>query len=292
MQKKEKTFITVSTKIEAPVQKVWDLWTQPNHIINWNFASDDWHCPWAKNDIREGGKFIWRMEAKDGTFGFDFSGGYDLIKENEQIEETLDDERKVKITFREEGDQTYVTEVFEAETQNPLEMQKAGWQAILDNFKKHAEANAKFERVHFEIEIEANPEKVYTTMLDKKYWKDWTYIFNPTSDFLGSWEKGEKIVFFGTGEDGKTGGMVGIIEDNISNQLVNICYVGIIKDGKEITEGPEVDKWAGGHEIYTFEDKNGNTLLKVDFDSTSDFKKYFTETYPKALEQLKTICEQ
>lgn len=292
MKTTEKTLITVSTTVKAPIQKVWDCWTQPSHIINWNFASDDWKCPWAKNSVYKEGKFVWRMEAKDGSFGFDFSGIYDFVKENEQIDETLDDGRKVKITFREEGDQTLVTEVFEAETQNPVDMQKNGWQAILDNFKKYTESNTKFERVHFEIEIDANPEKVYATMLDKKYWKDWTSFFNPTSDFKGSWDKGKKIVFLGTGEDGKTGGMVAKIEDNIPNQLVNICYVGIVKDGEEITKGPDVEKWVGGHEIYTFGDKNGNTLLKVGIDSTPDFKKYFTETYPKALKKLKTICEQ
>ena len=141
MATQEKTTIKVETNVAAPVEKVWDFWTQPNHIILWNFASDDWHCPWAKNDVRAGGKFVWRMEAKDGSFGFDYSGKYTKIIPNERIEKTIDDGRKVNITFREEGDQTHVTEVFEAETQNPLEMQKEGWQAILNNFKKHVENN-------------------------------------------------------------------------------------------------------------------------------------------------------
>ncbi|MCG6186164.1 SRPBCC family protein [Maribellus maritimus] len=296
MQKKEKTFITVSTKIEAPVQKVWDFWTQPNHIINWNFASDDWFCPWAKNDIREGGKFVWRMEAKDGSFGFDFSGTYNFVKEKEQIEETLDDERKVKITFRGEGDETHVKEVFEAENENPIEMQKKGWQAILNNFKKYVEASGTMENIHFEILIDAKPEKVYKIMLAHKTYREWTKIFNPTSHYKGSWEKESKILFIGIDENGNEGGMVSRIKENIPNQFVSIEHLGLLENGVEKTSGPEVEPWSGGLENYTFTDQNGKTLLKVDMITKTkldeNMSSYFTETWPKALEKLKTICEQ
>lgn len=292
MSTTENTFITVSATIKAPVQKVWDLWTRPAHIINWNFASDDWRCPWAKNDIRKGGKFVWRMEAKDGSFGFDFGGTYTKILPNKKLEYTLDDERQVKILFEEKDNRSVVTEIFEAEAQNPVEMQKSGWQSILNNFKNYVESNSKFERVSFDIEIDVSPENVYSIMLDKKHWKEWTMIFNPTSYFKGSWEKGAKIVFLGTDEDGKKGGMVSIIEENIPNQFLSICYTGIVKGEKEITKGAEAEKWKGGHENYTFVEKNGKTVLKVDLDTTSEFKKYFTETYPKALKKLKIICEQ
>lgn len=139
METQEKTTIKIETIVAAPVKIVWKSWTQPNHIIHWNFASDDWHCPHAENDLREEGKFVWRMEAKDGSVGFDFVGEYRKVKPNQLIEYTIEDGRKVKITFDEEGNQTHVTEVFEAESQNPLEMQKGGWQAILNNFKKYVE---------------------------------------------------------------------------------------------------------------------------------------------------------
>ncbi len=139
MKAEEKILITVETNTNAPIEKVWNYWTQPEHITQWNFASDDWCCPWAKNDAREGGKFVWRMEAKDGSFGFDFSGTFIKVIPNELIEETLDDGRTVKISFKENGNQTQVIEIFEAETENPIELQKSGWQAILNNFKKHVE---------------------------------------------------------------------------------------------------------------------------------------------------------
>ena len=137
----DKTKITVAANVNAPVEKVWKLWSEPEHIKKWNNASDDWHTPAAENDLRKGGKFSARMEAKDGSFGFDFGGTYDEVKTNELIAYTLGDGRKVEVHFNREGDTTKVVETFDAETQNSVEMQKGGWQAILDNFKKYTEAN-------------------------------------------------------------------------------------------------------------------------------------------------------
>jgi uncharacterized protein YndB with AHSA1/START domain len=134
-----KTEITVKSTINAPVKKVWDFWSSPEHIKQWCNASDDWHAPQAENDLRTGGKFSTRMEAKDGSFGFDFGGVYDDVKTNELITYTMGDDRKVRIIFEADGDKTHVTETFEAEAQNPVEMQRGGWQAILDNFKKYTE---------------------------------------------------------------------------------------------------------------------------------------------------------
>ena len=139
MKTQNKKIITVENTINAPVEKVWQYWTKPEHITQWNNASEDWHTPRAENDLREGGSFSARMEAKDGSFGFDFGGVYDSIIINKYIEYTLGDTRKVKITFTPDGKKTKVTESFEAESTNPVEMQKVGWQAILDNFKKYTE---------------------------------------------------------------------------------------------------------------------------------------------------------
>lgn len=137
-----KSIITVEQTIEAPVSKVWEYWTKPEHITKWNNASDDWHTPRAENDLREGGMFSARMEAKDGSMGFDFGGIYDAVRHNEYIEYTMGDGRKVKVNFDAKGDSTYVRESFEAETMHSEEMQRAGWQAILDSFKKYTEASS------------------------------------------------------------------------------------------------------------------------------------------------------
>jgi len=141
METAAKTAITVATTINAPVEKVWRFWSLPEHITKWCSASDDWHTPKAENDLRTGGKFLSRMEAKDGSFGFDFGGVYDAVKTNELIEYTIGDGRKVTIQFAANGNETKVTETFEAESTNPIEMQRGGWQAILNNFKKYVEAN-------------------------------------------------------------------------------------------------------------------------------------------------------
>ena len=140
MDTQEKTVITVETIVNAPVAKVWEYWTKPEHITKWNFASDDWHSPRAENDLRTGGKFSARMEAKDGSMGFDFGGVYDDVRENEYIEYTLGDDRKVKIYFKGQGDSTHVKESFEAENTHSIELQRGGWQAIMDNFKKYVES--------------------------------------------------------------------------------------------------------------------------------------------------------
>jgi uncharacterized protein YndB with AHSA1/START domain len=135
----EKNTITVEARINAPLNKVWELWTNPQHIVNWNNASADWHTTKAENDLREGGRFESRMEAKDGSFGFDFWGVYDTVKTHQLIAYTLGDGRKVNLTFTPNGNTTNITETFDPENENPIEMQKGGWQAILDNFKKYAE---------------------------------------------------------------------------------------------------------------------------------------------------------
>jgi len=141
MATQEKTVLTVETTVNAPVEKVWEYWTKPEHIIKWNSASEDWHTPRAENDLRVGGNFSARMEAKDGSFGFDFGGTYDAVTTNKHIAYTIGDGRKVVIDFTPEGDGIKVVESFDAESTHSLEMQQGGWQAILDNFKKYTEAN-------------------------------------------------------------------------------------------------------------------------------------------------------
>ena len=141
MSNEGKTVITVQNTVNAPVEKVWDYWNKPEHITKWAAASDDWHTTRSENDLRVGGSFVSRMEAKDGSFGFDFGGIYDAVDNNQYIEYTLGDGRKVKINFDAEGGSTKIIESFDAESENPVEMQQGGWQAILDNFKKYVEAN-------------------------------------------------------------------------------------------------------------------------------------------------------
>jgi len=130
-----KPVITISAEVNAPIAKVWESWTTPAHIMQWNHASDDWHCPASSNDVRTGGKFSATMAAKDGSFSFDFNGDYNEVKELELIDAVMGDGRMWKTYFKATGDKTMVTERFEAESENSLELQQGGWQSILINFK-------------------------------------------------------------------------------------------------------------------------------------------------------------
>ena len=134
--------ITVQTKIKARKDKVWKFWTTPEHIQNWNFASDDWICPEARNNLEVNGEFSYRMESKDGELGFDFEGTYYNILEEELIAYKMADGRSVSIEFLQDEDFTIVTETFEPEDQNSKDLQKNGWQAILDNFKTYVESQS------------------------------------------------------------------------------------------------------------------------------------------------------
>jgi uncharacterized protein YndB with AHSA1/START domain len=131
--------ITVAATVNAPIAKVWEYWNGPEHITKWCQASPDWHAPFAENDARTGGKFKTTMAAKDGSFSFDFGGVYSDVKEHSLIAYSMDDGRQVKVLFENLGDSTKVTETIDPENQNPIEMQRGGWQAILDSFKKYTE---------------------------------------------------------------------------------------------------------------------------------------------------------
>lgn len=291
MDKSAGSLITVSAIINSPVGRVWEFWTKPYHIIRWNHASDDWLTSWSENDLRPGGGFLSRMEARDGSFGFDFSGVYNFISENKQISLTLDDGRKVDVFFTESGSSTEIKETFEAENENSVELQRQGWQAILDNFRNYAAGYGKREVLIYETVIKAPADVVYKTMLEHESYAGWTSVFNPTSRYSGNWEKGSRMFFIGTDSNGKEGGMVSKIRENLKNRYVSIEHYGILKEGKEVISGEEVEAWKGFLENYSFSETGGKTKLTIDIDTNQEFRGYFTETWPKALEKLKLMCE-
>ncbi|NEU06884.1 SRPBCC domain-containing protein [Flavihumibacter sp. R14] len=150
-------------------------------------------------------------------------------------------------------------------------------------------------KLQFTVSINAPASRVYDVMLgisSKSTYEQWTSLFNPTSSYEGSWDKGNKMLFIGVDEKGEKGGMVSRIVENIPNQFVSVQHYGLVKGDKEISEGPEVEKWANGFENYTFQENNGTTTLTVDLDTTEDFLDYMNETYPKALDKLKELCEK
>lgn len=150
-------------------------------------------------------------------------------------------------------------------------------------------------KIQYTTNIKAPASKVYEAMLglkNKSTYEQWTAMFNPTSSYEGKWDKGSKILFVGVDEKGEKGGMVSQIMENTPNKFVSIRHYGLVQGGKEITSGPDVEKWANGRENYTFEESAGNTKVIVDLDTAEDFVDYMDEAYPKALAKLKEICEK
>lgn len=146
-------------------------------------------------------------------------------------------------------------------------------------------------KLNYSIAIQAKAEKVFTTMLNKPTYEQWTAAFNPGSTFEGGWNKGDKIYFIGFGEDGKKGGMVSRIAENIPNEFISIQHYGILDGDDEITEGPLVDSWRDALENYTFSENNGVTTVSVETDTSEDYADYFNDTWPRALKILKELCE-
>lgn len=150
-------------------------------------------------------------------------------------------------------------------------------------------------KVKFNVTINAPGNKVYDVMLglsQKSTYEEWTAIFNPTSSYEGNWDKGSKMLFIGINEKGEKGGMVSEVFDNIPNRFVSIRHYGFLKAGVEITEGPEVEQWANSFENYYLKENNGATEVTIELDTTEDFLDYMNQTYPKALDKLKIMCEK
>ena len=287
-----RTLITIEAHINAPKEIVWNCWTKPEHITKWSYASDDWCTPRAEVDLNPGGRFTSRMESVDGKMGFDFGGIYTQIELYTKIEQKLDDDRKVVVKFLSESNSTHVIQTFEAEETNPVEMQRGGWLAILNNFKRYAESRHNLESIHFDIYIDASPEKVHQTMIEDESYSIWTAEFNPGSHFKGSWEKGAEIHFIGTDKDGSQGGIGSRVRENIPGKSIELEHLFIIKNNEIEKGNPVADVWSGAREEYTFERKDGGTHLKIRQDIMPAYKSYFMETWPKALIKLKSLCEE
>ncbi|NMM47353.1 SRPBCC family protein [Marinigracilibium pacificum] len=279
---KETTKIKVSTKINSPINIVWNVFTDANHITQWNFASEDWFCPIATNPLEVNKEFSWRMEAIDGSMGFDFNGTYQNIDVNKLIEYKIEDGRKVSISFLSDGETTEIIEVFEPESTNPLELQQQGWQAILNNLKRYAESQNNLKRQFYDIEINSNPETVYKALLNKETYGKWASVFSPGADYEGNWETGSLITFTGTDNDGKQSQMHSKVIKSIPDRLIILEHQGMSNDDSS---------WNGAKEIYTLIDRKGSTFLRVAMDTTPDYIEFFSKKWPKALKEIKSLSE-
>jgi uncharacterized protein YndB with AHSA1/START domain len=282
--------ITIQAIINAPIQKVWDNFTQPEHICKWNAASDSWHTTKATNDLQVGGKFCYTMAAKDGSFSFDFEATYTEVNAPYGFKSILGDGRYFETQLLETEGGIIIKEIFEPETENSADMQRSGWQSILNHFKNYAEEKIT---LRFDAMIQAPVEKVFTLMFAEETYSEWAKIFNPTSYCIGDWQKGSLMKFLGTDEEGKAGGMITKVAERIENQCLLLEHIGVIKDGEELLEGPAVDAFKGAREQYYYAAFSADTTaLQVVMDSTGEWDEYFMSTWPTALEKIKEICER
>lgn len=279
------------TRIHKPLAYVWTAYNQPNHIVRWNAASDDWHCPQSQVDLRPGGRFCNRMESRDGAYAFDFEGEYQEVVPESKLVYTLDDGRLVEVVFEALGDETRVKVAFEAENTHPHPMQQQGWQAILERFAAYTERLKGLNPLHFEQQIAASPEKVAALMLGADTYPFWTAAFNGSSGFRGSWEEGEEICFIGKKENGKEVGMIGEIAVHRPAEYVAISFTGLWDDGQAIYADAEVAAFKDTREEYRFVKREGGTLLVVDIDDVGEHYEHFMETWPNALRELKKLAE-
>ncbi|MBS9525816.1 SRPBCC domain-containing protein [Litoribacter alkaliphilus] len=283
--------VKLTVSIKAPLSQVWGSWTSAEHIVNWNFASEDWHCPKAKLELRSGGEFSYHMAAKDGSQAFDFKGEFEEVVPMQMIKFHLDDGRKVQVHFKQMKDHVEIVEEFEAESSHSIEMQRQGWQAILENFKVYTESLSKLHRLHFDVQIEAPAQAVYEIMLAPDTYREWTAAFHPGSYYKGKWEVGETLYFIGPDAEGRESGMVAKVTKAKPGEIVGVEMLGMLDKGVEVTEGPEIETWKGAVEEYRFEERDSATTVRVTVDTIGEYKAYFEETWPKALQILKTICE-
>jgi uncharacterized protein YndB with AHSA1/START domain len=293
----ETTKITVRSTIQCDIQKVWNYYTQPEHIVGWNFSSDDWHCPLASNDLHVGGIFSARMEAKNGSFGFDFNSTYDEVVVYEKIAYTMEDGRTADINFSVDDGFTLVVITFDAESQNDPEMQRLGWQAILDNFKKYVESKAA-SGAEFSIDKENSiiyVKRNFRASL-QQVWQAWT-IAKLLDNWWGPkpWRAETKVMDF------KEGGYwhYAMIGPEGEYHWGKVDFMEIkneksfrAKDGFSDENGAPSSEFPPNIWEIIFHETNGDVLIEltISFDSTEDLEANlqmgFIEGFSVALNQL------
>ncbi len=273
--------ITIQTIVSADKKKVWDYYTEPKHIVNWNFASDNWCCPGAENDLRIGGKYKARMEAKDKSVGFDFEAVYNEIVEGEKFTYTMEDGREVNGSFEDLDGKTKVTIIFDAEKENSEEMQKDGWQSILNQFKSYVEKQQKEIIAKASVNVDASPSQVWEALTNSERVKQ--YMFG--AEVISTWKEGTPIKWKGEWK-GKTFEDKGKILKIESEQLLKYTHFSPLT-GKE-------DKTENYHTVtirLNAEDNQTNITLTQEGNGTEQEKEHSEKNWQMMLENLKKIVE-
>ncbi|MFN3529715.1 MAG: SRPBCC domain-containing protein [Bacteroidia bacterium] len=284
--------IQLFVDLQLPAAQAWRSFTQPAHIINWNFAHESWHCPTAENNLQAGGHFKYHMAARDGSGSFDFEGQFEQIEHRQRIAYHLNDSRKVEFRIEPTDSGIRVWHNFEAATDHDAEQQRQGWQAILDQFALYTASLEPLVEMHFEHDYPIAPEELCNMMFSDKGYREWTKPFNANSHFEGVWETGASMRFLGVDGDGTVGGMLSKIRLFEAGKQVCIVHEGDIQKGQEVRFDQSVAQWAGAEENYYFEPMEGGTRLRVMAEVAPQFESWMQEFWPPALQKLHQMCEK
>ena len=278
--------ISISVTIKSDIHTVWKSFTETKHIVNWYFASPDWHAPTAEHDFNNGGKFSIRMEAWDESFGFDYTGTYDKIVDFKEVVYTLDDGRKVDTSFMQTGDEIVVSQDFQADEGIDVEMQRMGWQGILNQLKKYVESKT----VVFEVEadINASADTVWDCLTKNEIYKKWSKAFSPNSEFKGDWDKGKHIDYIDIGK----GGTRALVEGVELNKFIQQRHIATITAENEIdTKSDSAKHWIGTIENYTLKDIGGAIRFTVHIECHEQFREFIESSWNTAILDFKRVCE-
>lgn len=282
--------ITISTTINAPIANVFNSYLNPQDNLRWNTAGYGWTNDYAKIDAIAGGEFHIGYKSPDEKNDFDFNGKYIEIVKDKLIKSELGDGRKVEVNFEAEDEKTHVTIIFDAEEENSLDLQKQGWSAILENFKKFVErkSNPKNASITKNIVIQATKEKVWKMLLEDKPYRQWTSSFTEGSYYEGEMKYDGKIMFLspsGTGISSK-------IVVFIPNFQISFEHLGGVKDGIEDFKSSEFEGWKYARETYTLNGVDGKVNLQIYVEVTKNEEQMMSDLWDKALAELKKMCEE
>lgn len=272
--------ITIGVQIEKQVDIVWSYWTKAAHIKHWYFASEDWWVPWVEQQFEVGHKFIYRMASKDGKMGFDFTGRYTDIKANESITYVLEDDREVITTFEVIDDTVYLKQVFETEDDSSAEMQKQGWQAILNQFKGYTESD--WIRFTLQKHMETTPEVVYHYLTDNDKYMSWAHVFSDDSKFYGDWVEGGEITFV----DHRESGTVALVENIIPNELIHMKHIKLLKGDSLDETSDEALIWIGTLERYELHKSEDGVLVDVMIECHESYVGFIRDSWIEALNEI------
>lgn len=294
------TQLSVSTIIQAPKEQVWEYLWDPEHIVHWSFASNDWYCPqaiWNKPQVWE--MFSNTFSAKDGSFSFDFTWKYDEVVEYEILKYTLwemkdyfiDAWRKVEVHLKETASGVEITQIFDTEDENPHDMQIAGWKAILENFKKYVETGEKVLFIKKSVVLNTSQESVFHILTDDTLYRQWTSAFCEGSYYeTNKWQVWEKI-YFKSPHDWWLISEISYFQPPYQVGFTHLWF--LTKDGAEDYESEEVHTWKWYKEIYTCKKVDANTTeLTIYQDiSENDFES-FNALWDAALRNIQDLTKK